>query len=317
MAQPALSRSIARLERSVGVPLLERTSRTVSLTPAGAEFLADCRGVLQGRAPRWRVPEGYLSVAWSLRRALARPAACSADWCRTAQGCSSPTSCSLMTGRARCGTGVLMPRCCAGTGTTSQGCTPWKSPKRIPWCFCHGGMTWPGIPRCTAPSCAMTPTGWTSARRSGSMSWWTEWCWDSWSRWWAPQPRAAAGRSGGRVRHRPAGHRSGDGVARGVLQARARRARPDRTTAGKRGIGASPLSRLRRHSVPCRTAGAGTARVVFASPCGVGWPSLSSMREPAERARSPRCRRERLSSQRNARGLASRSRVIRVLNCFS
>ncbi|MGW2503544.1 LysR family transcriptional regulator [Streptomyces sp. NPDC001588] len=48
MAQPALSRSIARLERSIGVPLLERTSRTVSLTPAGAEFLADCRGVLQG-----------------------------------------------------------------------------------------------------------------------------------------------------------------------------------------------------------------------------------------------------------------------------
>lgn len=48
MAQPALSRSIARLERSVGVPLLKRTSRTVSLTPAGAEFLADCRILLHG-----------------------------------------------------------------------------------------------------------------------------------------------------------------------------------------------------------------------------------------------------------------------------
>ena len=39
MSQPPLSRAISRLERRVGVPLLERTSRHVRLTPAGEVFL--------------------------------------------------------------------------------------------------------------------------------------------------------------------------------------------------------------------------------------------------------------------------------------
>lgn len=41
MAQPPLSRAIQRLERRMGVVLLERTSRAVSLTPAGTVFLAE------------------------------------------------------------------------------------------------------------------------------------------------------------------------------------------------------------------------------------------------------------------------------------
>ena len=40
LAQPALSQAIARLEQQVGVKLLERHPRGVSLTPAGEAFLA-------------------------------------------------------------------------------------------------------------------------------------------------------------------------------------------------------------------------------------------------------------------------------------
>ncbi|WP_284750481.1 LysR family transcriptional regulator [Amycolatopsis sp. RTGN1] len=46
MAQPPLSRAIQQLERRMGVTLLERTSRGVTLTPAGAVFLAESRKAL-------------------------------------------------------------------------------------------------------------------------------------------------------------------------------------------------------------------------------------------------------------------------------
>ena len=46
LGQPGLSQAIANLERLVGVPLLERTTRTVSLTAAGHDFLEDARRVL-------------------------------------------------------------------------------------------------------------------------------------------------------------------------------------------------------------------------------------------------------------------------------
>ncbi len=41
IAQPPLSRAIGRLERRLGVTLLERTSRRVTLTPAGETLLAE------------------------------------------------------------------------------------------------------------------------------------------------------------------------------------------------------------------------------------------------------------------------------------
>ena len=47
IAQPPLSRAIARLERRMGVRLLERTSRRVALTDAGATFLTDGRRLLE------------------------------------------------------------------------------------------------------------------------------------------------------------------------------------------------------------------------------------------------------------------------------
>jgi len=46
ITQPPLSRAIALLERRVGVPLLERTTRQVTLTAAGEVFLAECRTIL-------------------------------------------------------------------------------------------------------------------------------------------------------------------------------------------------------------------------------------------------------------------------------
>ena len=47
MTQPPLSRHIQNLEHRVGVSLLKRTSRTVSLTPAGRGFLAEARSLLK------------------------------------------------------------------------------------------------------------------------------------------------------------------------------------------------------------------------------------------------------------------------------
>lgn len=48
MSQPPFSRQIAAIEQSLGVKLFERSSRAVSLTPAGRHFAEDCRRVLAG-----------------------------------------------------------------------------------------------------------------------------------------------------------------------------------------------------------------------------------------------------------------------------
>jgi DNA-binding transcriptional LysR family regulator len=53
MTQPPLSRQIQKLERSIGVELLERDNRKVSLTEAGRAFLAEARKLVVSadRAP--------------------------------------------------------------------------------------------------------------------------------------------------------------------------------------------------------------------------------------------------------------------------
>jgi DNA-binding transcriptional LysR family regulator len=48
VAQQAVSQQVMALEQLLGVTLLERTSRRVTLTPEGTVFLADCRRVLAG-----------------------------------------------------------------------------------------------------------------------------------------------------------------------------------------------------------------------------------------------------------------------------
>lgn len=47
LGQPALSQAIVGLEEMVGVRLIERTTRSASLTPAGEEFLVEARRVLE------------------------------------------------------------------------------------------------------------------------------------------------------------------------------------------------------------------------------------------------------------------------------
>jgi DNA-binding transcriptional LysR family regulator len=77
IAQPALSRQIAQLEAALGVRLLNRSSRRVELTPAGAAFLArtepvlaalmqvpsDMKAVAEGRVGRLRVAFTGLAMA--------------------------------------------------------------------------------------------------------------------------------------------------------------------------------------------------------------------------------------------------------------
>ena len=46
VAQPAVSAQIQRLEREIGLPLLDRTRRTVRLTAAGRAMLPHARAAL-------------------------------------------------------------------------------------------------------------------------------------------------------------------------------------------------------------------------------------------------------------------------------
>ena len=50
LSQPSLSQAIQRLERLMGVRLLDRSSRTVELTQAGEAFAADAERLLSGQA---------------------------------------------------------------------------------------------------------------------------------------------------------------------------------------------------------------------------------------------------------------------------
>ena len=66
MTQPPLSRQIQQLESELGVQLIDRTTRSVTLTPAGVAFLPDARRILQlaeGAALTVkRVPAGELGT---------------------------------------------------------------------------------------------------------------------------------------------------------------------------------------------------------------------------------------------------------------
>ncbi|PBC53659.1 LysR family transcriptional regulator [Rhodococcus sp. ACPA1] len=50
MSQPPLTQAIKRLEKTIGVPLLERSTRQVQLTPAGKAFALDARHLLDAQS---------------------------------------------------------------------------------------------------------------------------------------------------------------------------------------------------------------------------------------------------------------------------
>ncbi|QWF77194.1 LysR family transcriptional regulator [Amycolatopsis sp. CA-230715] len=66
IAQPPLSRTITQLERRLGVALLERTSRKVSLTEAGSVLLDEGRAILGALAAAERRTQGAATSRPSL-----------------------------------------------------------------------------------------------------------------------------------------------------------------------------------------------------------------------------------------------------------
>jgi len=79
LAQPPLSAQIKSLEGELGVRLLERTTRSVRLTPAGRVFLDEARTVLAAAAQaERRVKEARHGLVGTLRLGLIAPAA--NDW---------------------------------------------------------------------------------------------------------------------------------------------------------------------------------------------------------------------------------------------
>ena len=68
IAQPAVSEQVRKLEAELGVRLLNRTQRSVSLTPAGAVFLREARRVLaQANTARLAARNARDRVTSSLR----------------------------------------------------------------------------------------------------------------------------------------------------------------------------------------------------------------------------------------------------------
>ncbi|MCX6433952.1 MAG: LysR family transcriptional regulator, partial [Actinobacteria bacterium] len=79
ISQPALSQSIKQLERTVGVPLLSRSTRHVALTPAGADFAEKVRPALAAideavaSARRWADgTNGVLRIGYMIGAGLDR-----------------------------------------------------------------------------------------------------------------------------------------------------------------------------------------------------------------------------------------------------
>jgi DNA-binding transcriptional LysR family regulator len=82
VAQPAVSEQVRKLEEELGVRLLERTQRSVSLTNAGAAMLEEARRVLH-----------------QAERAIARRTACASATCPT----PSRRSCRARSSSSRSG----------------------------------------------------------------------------------------------------------------------------------------------------------------------------------------------------------------------
>src|SRR5437764_5706215 len=75
MAQPPLSAQIKHLEAELKVKLLQRTTRSVALTPAGRVFLEEARSVLAAAAQAGqRAHDAQRGLAGTLRLGIIAPA---------------------------------------------------------------------------------------------------------------------------------------------------------------------------------------------------------------------------------------------------
>jgi len=124
IAQPPLSRAVSRLERRMGVRLLERTSRHVELTSAGFVFLGECRRLLSDldtavrRTQRAGGPHGSSSQS-----APAPGSGLLAQVLRSHDGAEPElVFTSDQAGALRDGTADVA--CCARTATTLPTCRP-------------------------------------------------------------------------------------------------------------------------------------------------------------------------------------------------
>src|SRR4051794_24053053 len=87
--QPAVSQHLARLERHLGVKLLERTARGVNLTPAGEALLAETEAVLSSVRHAERAAKAAGGMVASRLRVGAFPSAAAG---------SSPVRCGRRAG---------------------------------------------------------------------------------------------------------------------------------------------------------------------------------------------------------------------------
>src|SRR4051812_19139137 len=183
MAQPPLSRAIRDLERQLGVRLFERTTRQVSLTPAGEVLLRDARTALDAVNAAGRRAQHAGRVTPALRLAL------KADYdagllpeilsVYQSEAAALPVEVRLGgraggggggggggTGPRRGTRGGPTPRCCRCRsrpgGWTSRRCSPSRGWPRSPLT-----TRWPRTPRCAWPTCAGGPCP-TARRPSGA-----------------------------------------------------------------------------------------------------------------------------------------------------
>ena len=143
LAQQALSRDIARLERQLGVPLFTRTTRRVALTAEGERLLERARELLalhdqtlqELRGPGEPRPllVDLLAEGHTPTRCCTAPA----SRCRTSSWSAASTAASAR----RC-------RCCSQDGSTSPLAAVKGSASRFPPGWSAGWSDWNPWPCC-------------------------------------------------------------------------------------------------------------------------------------------------------------------------
>ena len=115
--QPAVSQHLARLERHLGVKVLERTARGVKLTPAGEALLAETEAVLSSVRQAERAAKaagGVVASAFASARSRRRPRDSSPARCATRAG-----GCRIRRSISTCGSWSPSRRCARSRAVAS------------------------------------------------------------------------------------------------------------------------------------------------------------------------------------------------------